>query len=485
MLKALGRLIAFCGKEVNEIIRQPRLVLSLLLGPSIILLLFGIGYQNSRPVLDTLLVLPANPPADYPVEQIKQAVGSNFNVVGIESDQQAALNRLSRGEVDVVEVWPPSLDQVGQNGQKTPIEFHANEINPFNQDWIQYLAYAQITAINSALLTDVAAKGQGEAADNRTFVSDTRDQVRALRDGVETNDTPQNLERLERIAGTLAVSAAVVQPDARDDLLSLQEDLKALREGQQGGQLAQQRDRLDQIDARLTRLEEIINRLSSIPPDVLVSPLYAQYQNMARVQLDAMRFYAPAVLALLVQHMAVALGALSLVRERLLGSMELFRVSPVTPFQLLVGKYLGYVLFISGLMAVLVLLLVFGLQVPFLGNWAWFVLEALLLVLASLGVGFTISSISSSDSQAVQLSMLVLLLSIFFGGFFLPLDSFAPWVRGISYALPLTHGIMAFQSEMLMGAQPPGSTAIIGMGAIALLTFCIALVFTGQQFRRI
>lgn len=484
MLKALGRLLAFCGKEANEIIRQPRLVLSLLFGPSIILLLFGIGYQNSRPVLDTLLVLPANPPADYPVDQIRAAVESNFHVVGVESDEQNAMNRLSRGEVDLVEVWPATLDNVGENGKRTPILFHANEINPFNQQWIQYLSYAQITAINSALLTDVAARGQSEAADNKNFIQDTRQQVQDLRQGVAANDSPEKLQRLENAAGALAVSAAVVQPDARDDLLALQQDLRSLREGEQTGQLAQQRQRLDQIDQRLSRLEGVINKLSAIPPDVLVSPLEAQYQNIAKVQLDAMRYYAPAVLALLIQHIGVALGALSLVRERSLGSLELFRVSPVTPFQMLAGKYLGYLLFISALVIVLTLLLVFGLQVPFLGNLAWFIIEALLLILASLGVGFTISSISSTDSQAVQLSMLVLLLSIFFGGFFLPLDSFATWVNFISYALPMTHGIIAFQSEMLMGTS--GNTnALIGMGAIALVTFGIALFFTAQQFRRI
>jgi ABC-2 type transport system permease protein len=191
------------------------------------------------------------------------------------------------------------------------------------------------------------------------------------------------------------------------------------------------------------------------------------------------------VLALLIQHMAVALGALSLVRERMLGSLELFRVAPVSPFQMLVGKYLGYIIFTAALILLLTLMLVFGLQVPFLGNVWWFVGEAVLLILASLGIGFTISAISSTDSQAVQLSMLVLLLSIFFGGFFLPLDSFAPWVRGISYALPLTHGITAFQHEMLQGGAMHDYFPLIGMAAISIITFSIALFGTAQQFRRV
>lgn len=484
MLKAIGRLLAFCSKEANEIARQPRLVLSLLLGPSLILMLFGVGYQSDRPNLETLLVLPANPPEGYPVEDIERVVKANFNVVGVVSDRQAALDRLERREVEVVEVWPDTLDQLMVGGQKLPVEFYANEINPLNEQWIQYLAYAQINEVNNALLTDIAARNQGEAADAEQFLSEARQQVQALRTGVTSVDQADRLERLERIAGLLAVSAAVTSPDVRQDLLQLQGDLRAVREAQQQGQLTTQSQRLQETEERIGRLEQVTGQLKAIPPDVLVSPLYQQYNSLAKIKLDAMTFYAPAVLALLIQHIAVALGALSLVREQQLGSMELFRVAPVTPLQLLLGKYLGYLIFIAALIAVLTLLIIYGLGVPFLGNVWWFVLESLMLVMAALGIGFTISAISKTDSQAVQFSMLVLLLSIFFGGFFLPLDSFSPEVRSISYALPLTHGIMSFQQEMLTG-RLTNITPLLWLGVIAALTFATALFFTGRQFRRI
>src|SRR5262249_22300405 len=132
------------------------------------------------------------------------------------------------------------------------------------------------------------------------------------------------------------------------------------------------------------------------------------YYNIQGHALDFMTFYAPGVLALIVQHIAVTLAALSLVRERLLGAMELFRVAPVSLRQVLIGKYLGYTLFIAIITAALMCLLVFTpLAVPFLGSVLLFVGLAALFALASLGIGFVISAWSSSDSQAVQLSMLV------------------------------------------------------------------------------
>lgn len=484
MLKRLGRLLAFCAKETNEIVRQPKLVLSLLLGPSLILLVFGIGYQSGQPRFDTLLVVPANPPADYPIADIQRVVNTNFHIVDTVHDREAALARLHNGDVKVVEAWPDAFDKVIVGGKKVSVEFYSNELNPLNQGWIQYLAYAQISAVNTTLLTNLAARNQSEAGTTQQFLQDAKTQIEQLRTGVAGAQQVQNLDRLEQLAGVLAASAAITDPQTRTDLLQLQSDLHVLRQAQEQGQLALQQDRLEQTARRIDSLEQVSGTFATIPPDVLVSPLDYKYQSLARINVDAMTFYAPAVLALLIQHIAVALGALSLVRERLLGSLEFFRVAPVTPLQMLLGKYLGYLIFIAAIIAVLTLLLVYGLGVPFLGSVWWFILESLLLVLASLGVGFTISAISSTDSQAVQFSMLVLLLSIFFAGFFLPLDSFLPQVRIISYVLPLTHGIVAFQSELLSG-QLRTTNPLLGLGIIAAVMFITALLFTTRQFRRI
>ena len=118
-----------------------------------------------------------------------------------------------------------------------------------------------------------------------------------------------------------------------------------------------------------------------------------------------MVYYAPGVLALLVQHTAVSLGALALVRERMMGAFELFRVSPANMVQLLIGKYLGYTVFIA-LASVALAAAMRLLGVPLLGNWFLFALLLLLLTIASLGVGFLISTVAGSDSQAIQFAMI-------------------------------------------------------------------------------
>ena len=125
----------------------------------------------------------------------------------------------------------------------------------------------------------------------------------------------------------------------------------------------------------------------------------------------------------------------------------------------------------------------FGLGAHILAGYAPFALVIVLLILASLSFGFFISAISNSESQAVQFSMLVLLASVFFGGFFLSIDSLAPYVRVVSYALPVTYGISALQAVMLRGEQP--ELWLLGaLAAIAAVLFLISTQLFRRQFKR-
>jgi ABC-2 type transport system permease protein len=319
--------------------------------------------------------------------------------------------------------------------------FYANEINPFTEAWIQYMGYGQITQINNLVLVQAANQNQSEVTDAKTFLSDARAQIQAMRSGVTTAEQPGQLERMEAAAQALSISAQLdpaVPSDTKADLAQLVSDLGALHTARDQGTLSEQQDRLDQTDQRLARLEAVADLLKSIPPEVLVQPLVQDYKNIA----------------------------------------------PVSVFQMLGGKYLGYLLFLGAIVAALTALLVYGLGVPFQGDVRLFALEIFLLVMASLGIGFTISAISSTDTQAVQFSMLMLLGSIFFSGFSLPLDSFRIGVQYLAAILPLTHGSLVLQEEMLLGHLfHPYS--ILALAVIAGVTFLTALYFTKRQFKRL
>jgi ABC-2 type transport system permease protein len=216
---------------------------------------------------------------------------------------------------------------------------------------------------------------------------------------------------------------------------------------------------------------------NQIPPEVVAEPTRAEIVNIAPSQPTVAGYFGPAVLALILQHMAVTLIALSVVRERTSGVMELFRVSAVSAWEIVVGKILGFG-FLAGVIALVsVLLLVFGLGVPMLGSTALLGGIIALLILASLGLGLLISIVSDSERQAVQLSLLVLLGSVFFSGFVIAIDQFTRPVEAAAYLIPATTGIQLVQDTMLRGApQDPWQIGILAaLGGVLILACWVLL----------
>ena len=179
-------------------------------------------------------------------------------------------------------------------------------------------------------------------------------------------------------------------------------------------------------------------------------------------------FFGPAVFALVIQHLAITLTALSMVRERLSGQMDRFRVAPVTSMELLVGKYVAYAVLSLAVSARRRRAAGRRARRPAAGQLGPFVGIVLLLTFASLGVGLLISLIADSERQAVQLSMLILLASVFFSGFVLPVTDFATWMQYLAYALPVTHGIASLQELMLRGGvrETWMLGALLGIGIV-------------------
>jgi len=221
----------------------------------------------------------------------------------------------------------------------------------------------------------------------------------------------------------------------------------------------------------------------SISPEVIAQPTTAQTANIAPSPPQVINFFGPAVFALVLQHLAVTLTALSMVRERLSGQMDLFRVSPVTSTEILLGKYIAFAVLSLAVSGVVAATLVYLLGVPMLAGWGVFVGIVLLLTFAALGVGLLISLISDSERQAVQLSMLILLASVFFSGFVLPVEDFIGPVQYLSYVLPVTHGIETLQQAMLRGGVS-STWMLAALAGIGLLLFFASLLRLRRVLRR-
>ena len=212
---------------------------------------------------------------------------------------------------------------------------------------------------------------------------------------------------------------------------------------------------------------------AQIPAAVVAAPTRAELRNAAPTEPRVLAYYGPAVLALILQHLAVTLVALALVRERTSGVIELFRIGPINAWEVIAGKVFAYLL-IGGLIATItVTLLVVGFDIPMLGDPVALAATIGLLLVASLGVGLLIAVVSDSERQAVQVSLLLLLASVFFSGFVVAISEFAEPVRILAFALPVTHGIRLIQDIMLRGSTTQ-LWEFAALGLIAVVTLVAA-----------
>lgn len=491
MGKRIIRLLAFFSKEMHEVRRQPRLVLALILGPFLILFLFGLGYQATPPRPRTMLVIPESLQQRVDVSAITVATNYMYDLVGVTKDENAALAKLQAREIDLVQVLPADAVARLERGEAVPVTFHYAEINPLNETWLRSLGYAHVNEMNKALLMQTTARVQQDARGNQEWIGQVKSELDSISpDSPDAAQRQASIRRLRSLVSVMGASPLLAaqatangrNPDAvRAELDALASDLDALDAAIVNQQLSQQQTRLQDIRTRLASLETLLKNFSQIPPNVIVSPLEPEYVNAQGQALTLATFYAPGVLALILQHIAVTLGALSLVRERLLGAIELFRVAPISFRKVLFGKYLAYIFFI-GIIAAILAVAMTWMQVPVRGDIGSLIGVLALLVIGSLGIGFLISTFSNSDTQAVQLSMLVLLLSIFFSGFFLPLENFWLPVRTAAFAMPITPSILALQDVMLRGTVPALWVWLL-LGGIALFTFVIVNILAARQLR--
>ena len=125
---------------------------------------------------------------------------------------------------------------------------------------------------------------------------------------------------------------------------------------------------IEQVAAQAATEAGKLGQKPTIPPEVVAAPIRTESANIAPIAPTLTSFFGPAVLALILQHMAVTLTALSLVRERHTGVFDVLRISPVSASEIVVGKVLAFGILGALVAAAVLQLLAAGLGVPFLGD---------------------------------------------------------------------------------------------------------------------
>ncbi|MFN2292677.1 MAG: ABC transporter permease [Anaerolineae bacterium] len=495
MKSAIIKAFAFLAKEFHDVRRQPRLLLSLVGGPLLVLAAFGATFQTANPFISTVLVWPEDGVPGIDQAQAEQFIGRNFYLTKVTSDREEALAMLDEGRVDVVQIIPDVTQEEAIAQERPQIEVYSRTVDPNLEGWVRSLAYGEMNFINRQLLAREAQVAQDKAREIDVSLEDAASQFRLLQENFDA----EQIERAETQARELRLALVgfvdflppISQAQANlapeltrihRDTEILIDDLGEFEQVLASGEVATRMERLASTVDEIEALHGTVGEFVGVPPENIVSPVQETYRNLRGTPYTMVIFYTPAVLALLVQQLAITLGSLGLVRERQMGSYEMFRVSPLRFSQILLGKSVAYVLYVTVAGVILTGLLAL-LKVPLPVHWVQHLVLLILLATASTGIGFLISALSQTDSQAIQLTMLLLLLSIFFTGFFLPLSGFSwpAWIVGA--LLPMTHALEGFQDLLLKGdSVTPGIMTVLVF--ISLLAYGLVLVIMRRQYRR-
>ncbi len=201
-------------------------------------------------------------------------------------------------------------------------------------------------------------------------------------------------------------------------------------------------------------------------------------------ELRSVNFMVPAIICVLLMESLVILTAMAIVREKEHGTMEQLIVTPIRPFELIIGKAIPFIGLGYANVAIVILVGTFWFQVAIAGSLLLLLALTGLFIITCLGMGLVVSAISNTQQQASMAGQFVLLPSMFFSGFMFPIASMPPLVQKLTYLIPLRYYIGVSRGIFLKGAgwaELKDEAAVLAVYGVVILG--LATTFFRKQVK--
>lgn len=194
-------------------------------------------------------------------------------------------------------------------------------------------------------------------------------------------------------------------------------------------------------------------------------------------QLKGAYSFVPGVMAMVLMLVCTMMTAITIVREKETGTMEIMLVSPIQPLKIIIAKAVPYLLLSIVNISSILLLSVFVLDVPIQGNLLLLIAESILFTITCLSFGLLISSVTDSQQMAMFISLIGMFLpTVMLSGFMFPIENMPLLLQVISNVVPARWFYSIVKSVMIKGL-PLGSilkeTAILTGMTVLLLALSI------------
>jgi ABC-2 type transport system permease protein len=204
-------------------------------------------------------------------------------------------------------------------------------------------------------------------------------------------------------------------------------------------------------------------------------PIDIRPQMLYNPAMRSPNFFVPGVIGVVLQIGTTVATAMALVRERERGTLEQLLVSPLSRAGLMLGKLVPYLCIGMAMAVILFLIMRFVFDVPIVGNVVGMMFSTLVYVFALLSLGLLVGTKATNQMQALQMSMVFLLPSVFFSGFIFPRETM-PWIfYALGALFPTTYFIALMRAIILRGAhffEYWPNLAILILMSILLFVLC-------------
>lgn len=211
------------------------------------------------------------------------------------------------------------------------------------------------------------------------------------------------------------------------------------------------------------------------------APVEVRTQIWYNPDLVSAYFMIPGLIGMILQFLAVLLTSTAIVRERERGTIEQLIITPIQPWELIVGKLTPYVLITFFDLIEVLIIGTLWFRVPINGNIGLLLALSGLFLVTTLGIGLFISTVAKTQFEAMLTAMVIQLPSIFLSGFFFPLAAMPPFLQAVSYLVPLRYFLIIVRAVQIKGVGLPA----ISSEVIALVIFgAVVMGAAVSRFRK-
>ena len=157
--QSIVRMASFTGKELREVVRRPGVLASLILGPFVIMFIFGLGYSGYREPFRTEIVIPQGNDFPRDPEYYADLAPGRLDVLNVGDDPAPAEQRLRDGDIDLLIIAPESASTELRAGRQTTIRVAWNEVDPVYHQLAGLATSILTSSLNAEIIEQAAEEG--------------------------------------------------------------------------------------------------------------------------------------------------------------------------------------------------------------------------------------------------------------------------------------------------------------------------------------